>query len=154
MISYYHLFAYSYMVSSNYWYLIIIYLPSVIWFQVIIDTQLWFIYIQLYCPVSLDCRIHWLNLCRVVRLPIECPAYDTKQSNGEIPVMPELWGMWNTASLPLLPSPLWPRVVAPERVLSIGQIKLNCVFQLNWIAWNRTVLTFKLRTYAKLNCLK
>ena len=24
---------------------------------------------------------------------------------------------------------------------------------LNWIAWNRTVLTFKLRTYAKLNCL-
>ena len=25
---------------------------------------------------------------------------------------------------------------------------------LNWIAWNRTVLTFELRTYVKLNCLK
>ena len=23
----------------------------------------------------------------------ECPRYDTKQSNGEIPVMLELWGM-------------------------------------------------------------
>ena len=25
---------------------------------------------------------------------------------------------------------------------------------LNWIVWNRTVFTFKLCTYAKLNCLK
>ena len=25
---------------------------------------------------------------------------------------------------------------------------------LNWIAWNKTVLTFKLRPYAKLNCVK
>ena len=31
---------------------------------------------------------------------------------------------------------------------------INCVLMLNWIAWNRTVMTFKLRTYAKLNCLK
>ena len=30
----------------------------------------------------------------------------------------------------------------------------NCVFMLNWTVWNRTVLTLKLCTYAKLNCLK
>ena len=46
------------------------------------------------------------------------------------------------------------RVVAPDSVLSIGQIELNCVLMLNWITWNRTVLTFKQCTYAKMNCLK
>ena len=41
-------------------------------------------------------------------------------------------------STPLLPSilgPIWHEVVAPDRVLSIKQIELNC-------------------TYAKMNCLK
>ena len=28
---------------------------------------------------------------------------DTKISDGETPVMMELWGMWSTPSLPLLP---------------------------------------------------
>ena len=51
----------------------------------------------------------------------ECRAYETKQSDGEVPVMLELWEMWNTPSLPLLPGPLWSRVVAPDRVLSMGQ---------------------------------
>ena len=32
--------------------------------------------------------------------------------------------MWSTLSLPLLPGPLWPGVVAPNRVLSMVQIKL------------------------------
>ena len=32
-------------------------------------------------------------------LPNECPIYDTKQSDGEVPV-------WNTPLLPLLPGPL------------------------------------------------
>ena len=50
--------------------------------------------------------------------------------------------------------PFWPGVVEPDRILSMGQIELNCVLKLSWIVWNRTVLTFKLRTYAKLNCLK
>ena len=36
----------------------------------------------------------------------------------------------------------------------MGQIELNYVFMLNWISWNRTVLSYKLQTYAKLNCLK
>ena len=33
--------------------------------------------------------------------PNECPACDTKQSDGEVTVMLDLWGMWST---PLLPS--------------------------------------------------
>ena len=52
------------------------------------------------CPIDCDCRIHWLHVCRGVRLPNECPGYDTKQSDGEIPVMLELWGMRSTPSLP------------------------------------------------------
>ena len=101
-------------------------------------------------PVALGCRIHQLNLCKGVRPPTttnECPGYDTKQSDGETPVMLELWGMRSIPSLPSLP-------VAPDRVLSMGQIELNYVLMLNWIAWNKTILTYKLRTYAKLNCLK
>ena len=82
-------------------------------------------------------RIHQLHLCRVwlPTHPNKCPGYDTKQSDGEAPVMLELRRMWSTPSLPSLSGPLWPGVVAPNRVLSMGQIELNC-------------------TYAKLNCLK
>ena len=50
----------------------------------------------------------------------ECPGYDTKQSDGEVPAMLELWGMWSTLSLPSLPGPLWPGVIAPDRALSMG----------------------------------
>ena len=45
-------------------------------------------------------------------------------SDEKAPVMLELWGMQSTPSLPLLPGPLWFGVVAPDRVLSIGQIEL------------------------------
>ena len=38
--------------------------------------------------------------------------------------MLELWGMRSTSSLLLLPGPLWPEVVAPDRVPSTGQIEL------------------------------
>ena len=48
--------------------------------------------------------------------PKECPDYDTKQSNGEASVMLELWEMQSTSSLPLLPGPLWPVVVAHDWV--------------------------------------
>ena len=40
-----------------------------------------------------------------------------KLSDGEAPVMLDLWEMWSTPSLPLLPGPLWPRVVAPDRIV-------------------------------------
>ena len=49
--------------------------------------------------------------------------------------MLELCGMWSTPSLPSLPGSLWPEVVGPERVLSMGQIELfdilNCVLWRN-----------------------
>ena len=93
--------------------------------------------------------------------PNECPGYETKQSDGEAPVTQELWWLWSTSSLPSHPAPLlWLGVVVLDRVLSMTQMKLNCVLMQNWIAWNRTVWTFKistsfkLHTYAKLNCLK
>ena len=39
--------------------------------------------------------------------------------------MLELWGMLSAPSLPLLPGPLWPGVVAPDMILSMGQIELT-----------------------------
>ena len=73
--------------------------------------------------VGWGCRIHWLNLCRGVRPPPpnECPKYDIKQSDGEAPAL-ELWGRRSTPSLSLLPRPLLPGLVAPDRVLPMGQI--------------------------------
>ena len=50
----------------------------------------------------------------------KCSGYDTKQSDGEVPVILRLWRMQSTPSLPLLPGPLWLRMVAPDRVLSMG----------------------------------
>ena len=71
---------------------------------------------MLDCPVGWGRRIHGLFLCRGVRPPSnECPGYDTKQSDGEIPAMLELWGMRGTPSLPLLPGPLLSGMVAPDK---------------------------------------
>ena len=83
------------------------------------------------CLVGWGCRTHILNLCRGVRLPNECPRYDTKQSDSEAPVMLEFSGMWSTSSLPSLRGPLWPGVVAPNRALSMGRIEQNSVLMLN-----------------------
>ena len=49
-----------------------------------------------------------------------CLGYDSKPSDGEAWVL-EIWGMWSTPSLPL---PLWPGVVVPVRVSSMGQIEI------------------------------
>ena len=46
--------------------------------------------------------------------------YETKQSDGDVTVMLGLWGMRSTPLLLLLPGPLWPGVVAPDRALSMG----------------------------------
>ena len=51
---------------------------------------------------------------------MDCPKYDIKSSDGEIPVL-ELWRIRCTLSL--LPSPLWQRVVVPVKVQSMGQIE-------------------------------
>ena len=98
-----------------------------------------------YCPVSWGCRIHCFYLYNGVRPHVsnECLGYDTKQYDGEVPIMLELWGIQSIPSITSLPSLLWPGVVSPDRILSMGQIELNCVLMINWIVWNRTVLTCK-----------
>ena len=60
------------------------------------------------------------HLYRGIKPPNESPGYDSEQSDGEAPVMLELWGMRSTPSLPLLLGPLWPGMVAPDRALSMG----------------------------------
>ena len=40
--------------------------------------------------------------------PNKSSVYDTKQSDGETPVMLEFGGMQSTALLPSLPGQLWP----------------------------------------------
>ena len=69
-------------------------------------------------------------------LPNECPTYDTKQSDGEVPVMLEFWAMKSTPSLPSLPGSLWPKEVAPDRILSMGQKELNCILSSNSVLYS------------------
>ena len=69
----------------------------------------------LKCLVDWGSSIHRLLLCTGVGLPIECPGYETKQSDGEVPVILEICGMQSTPSLPSLPDPLWFGVVAPYK---------------------------------------
>ena len=76
-----------------------------------------------YGPISWSCRIHQLDLCRGVRLPNKCSGYDTKQSDGEAPVILDHLEMQSTPSLPSM--------VALDKVLSMGQIELNCLLMLN-----------------------
>ena len=71
--------------------------------------------------------------------PNKCPVYDSKQSDGAVPVILKRWGMQSTPSLLSLPGPVWLGMVPSDRVLSMGQIELNCVLMLNWIVWNRTI---------------
>ena len=42
--------------------------------------------------------------------------------------MLKIWGMQTASSLPSLPGPLSPGVVGPDKVLSVGQIELNSVY--------------------------
>ena len=48
---------------------------------------------------------------------------DNRPSDVEPSVL-KLWGMQSTLSQSLLLGPLWPQMVAPESVLSMGQIRL------------------------------
>ena len=81
---------------------------------------------NLFGPVGWSCRIHRLHLYEGVRIPQkECPDYDMKQSYGEAPVTLKLWGMRSIPSLSLHYGPLWPGVVAPDRVLSMSQTELS-----------------------------
>ena len=50
----------------------------------------------------------------------ERPGYGTKQSDDEVPVMLERWGMQSTPLLPLLPGPIWSGVVEPDKCPMYG----------------------------------
>ena len=54
----------------------------------------------------------------------QCPGYDAKTaSDGEASFL-EIWGGWSTLTLPLLPGPLWPRVVVLVRLPYMAEINL------------------------------
>ena len=124
-------------------------------FKELIDVELWLLYRNTSNQL-------WPSRLMLQITPTASQQRD-KTAQTSVLDMTLIWGYSNSGalgngeyhSLPSLPGLLWLGVVAPDRVLSIGQIKLSSVLMLNRIAWNRTIfLHFKLRTYAKLNCLK
>ena len=120
--------------------------PSHVYFR---DFAVLLFVLTLACPVGWGCKIHWLCLCRGVRTPHTQTSVPDITLNNLMVRLQYCWsfgGMRSTSSLPSLPGRLCD--------LSVGQIELKCVLMLSWIALNRTALTFKLYTYAKLNCLK
>ena len=56
--------------------------------------------------------------------PNVCPYYGTKPFKGKAPVILEFREMQSIPSLTSFPGPLGPEVVAPDKFLSMGQIKL------------------------------
>ena len=54
---------------------------------------------------------------------VSASCYDIKLSDYENPLMLEFWGMWSNPSLLNLVDPLWPGVVAHDRVLYMVQIE-------------------------------
>ena len=80
------------------------------------------LHMYMYCiTVVIDLiTVYSTSLQKGKNSPNEWPGYHTKQSDGEVLVMLELWGMWSTPSLLSFSGPRWPRVVAPDRVLSMG----------------------------------
>ena len=83
-----------------------------------------FLSLHFFFPAQSVMAVEYAD-CIFVRhlLPNKCPGYDTKPSDGEVPVL-ELWGIGRTPSFSLLSNPLWPRVVVPVRVPSLSQIGL------------------------------
>ena len=105
------------------------------------ETRLLYVRSYLHLFVKLFLRIHQQHFYRGERHPRECPRNDIKQSDGEAPAS-EIWGMWSTPSLPLLPCPLWPGVLASDRVLYMSQIEQTMRKQMIdvklWLLFNKT----------------
>ena len=100
------------------------------------------LFISIYLFIYLSCQVR--GVCRIHDcFSVECCGYDAKQFEGEVPVMLVLWRMWSIPLLLSLPGPVWPGVASPYYFLSIGQIELNSVYILKWIALNRTVFDFE-----------
>ena len=81
-----------------------------LWSSCIIDYTI----CQQSCLVGWGCRIHWLHLCRRVRPPPP-PMSALIMTLNNLMVR-----FQSTSSLPSLPGPLWPRMVATDRGLSMG----------------------------------
>ena len=112
------------------------------WYQKIIRKIETFL--PILNPVGWGCRIHQLHLCGRMRHHPQKSVLDmTKQSDGEAPIMLEIWGIQSFPLLPLLLGSLWPRVVVPGRVLSMSQIELFGI-----------QTDYKQMIYAKFDCLK
>ena len=65
--------------------------------------------------------------------------------------MLEFWGMQSTPSFSLLLGPLLLGVVAPERILSMGQIELNCVRIDNVLCVSGSFMMFVISKHSKLH---
>ena len=105
---------------------------------------------SVYCPVGWGCRIHRLLLCRGIR-PLPTSVHDMTQNN----LMVRFQQCWSFGEygvphlLASLPDPLWPGMVAPDK---------GPIYGLNRAIYRASftfmIFAFKLRIYAKLNCLK
>ena len=84
-----------------------------VWFQVLLSN------IDKYMFSSNYFNLIFVIVCTQF---YECPGYDIKPCDGKGSAL-EIWRMWNTNLLLLLPIPLWPGVVAHDWVLSVGQIE-------------------------------
>ena len=71
-----------------------------------------------YLLVQLAVSVEYADCtCRGVR---PSPMSVLFMTLNNLMVMLELRGMLSTPALPLLPGPLWPGMVAPDRALSLG----------------------------------
>ena len=77
--------------------------------------------------------------------PNESPGYETKQTDGKVPVMLELWGMRITPLISLLPG-----MVVPDKGSIYGLNETKPWF----LEFTVFFFSFKLRIYAKMNWLK
>ena len=79
--------------------------------------------------------------------------------------MLRLWEMRSIPSLPLLPGPLWPGMVAPDKgpIYGLNRTKLHTYTKLNYLKWNcfeilqcvdKNYTDSKLNSLTKLNILK
>ena len=97
--------------------------------------------------VGWDCRILRLHLYRGVR----------SASHQRVSWIWHytIW-RWSFSNDRALENAEYPFIaITPSSTLArSGSTLISCVLVLNWIAWSRTALTFKLHNYAKVNCLK
>ena len=116
-----------------------------------------YIYIYIYCVFVfimhiINIKPSWLGLQNTPTAFLQRSKTPTSMSVLDMALnylTLKLWRMLSTLSLPSLPGSLWPGMLAPDRVLSMG--KKNCLtlkqtanrwLMLNWIMRSRTVELF------------